>query len=55
MAAFALPFYTFISLFYTYILITLYIKSILARDKPAFNILDKLYYNKLSSLILDGP
>jgi hypothetical protein len=55
MATFALTFYTFALIFYTYILIALYFKSIVTYSKPAFSILNKLYYNKLSSLILNSP
>jgi hypothetical protein len=55
MATFALIFYTFVPLSYTYMLIALCFKSIVACSKPAFSILNKLYYNKLSGLVLNGP
>jgi hypothetical protein len=47
--------YTFVPPSYTYILIAPRSKSIVARGKPAFSIPNKLYYNKLSGLVLDSP
>ena len=55
MATFALPFYTFIPSSYTYILIAPRFKSVVAYSKPTFNILNKLYCSKLSSLALNSP
>jgi hypothetical protein len=52
---FAFTSYTFIPFSYTYILILLRLKSIIARGKPILSIYNKLNYNsKRSNLILNG-
>ena len=48
--------YTFVPFSYTYISIPPRFKSAVTRDKPVFNISNKLYRsNKLSGLIFNGP
>jgi hypothetical protein len=54
-ATLAFTSYTFVPFSYIYILIALCFKSIITYNKPVFNIFNKLYYNKLSSLVLNSP
>jgi hypothetical protein len=47
--------YTFVPPSYTYVLIAPRSKSAAAYGKPASSIPNKLYYSKLSGLVLNSP